>query len=159
MLSLSKHALAVALFAGAFMGTASAASDPMASVGYLVGTWTCTYHQGPSKLTYKAIYGYDMGGNWMRERDSWAGGGSDEGSFTYDPSHREWITVVLEKGRDVTLFHAKGTNAAHIVYRGVYPNTDLTDIFDRISRTRYELHFSGTLNGKHLTSHDVCVKS
>ena len=150
--------LAVALLS-TLGATAPARSDPMASLRFLVGNWTCTYNQGPVHVTYKATFAYDMGGNWMRERDSWTGGGGDEDSITYDPKRREWIAVVLENQRNTTLFHASYTGPAHIVYRSLYPNTSLTDVFDRVSPTRYTLHFSGTLNGKAVKSHDVCVKS
>jgi hypothetical protein len=150
--------LAVALLS-TLGATAPARSDPMASLRFLVGNWTCTYNQGPAHVTYKATFAYDMGGNWMRERDSWTGGGGDEDSITYDPKRREWIAVVLENERTATLFHASYTGPAHIVYRSLHPNASLTDVFDRVSPTRYTLHFSGTLNGKAVKSHDVCVKS
>jgi hypothetical protein len=140
------------------LGATPAGKDPMAALNFLVGNWTCTFHQGPVRVTYKATYAYDLGGNWMRERDSWTGGGGDEGSITFDPKHREWLEVVLEQEHAATLFHAAYSGPAHIVYKGLYPDTNLTDVFDRISPTRYTLHFSGKLNGKYIKSYDTCVK-
>jgi hypothetical protein len=140
-------------------GASSAASaDPLTSLHGLVGTWTCTYVAGSERVTYKASFAYDMGGNWIRERDSWSGGGSDEDLFTYDPKGRAWTAIVVENERDAVLFRANGGNADHVVYRSVYPNANMTDVFDRLSPTKYTLHFSQVANGKATNSTDTCVK-
>ncbi|MBV8147760.1 MAG: hypothetical protein JO092_01555 [Candidatus Eremiobacteraeota bacterium] len=134
------------------------AADPLASLRYQVGTWTCTYHSGTKPMTYKASFSYALGNNWMRERDSWAGGGGDEDLFTYDPKTQSWTAVVVENERATVLFRARGANPNHIVYRSVYPDASATDVFDRVSPTRYTLHFSQTTGGKTTKSFDTCVK-
>jgi hypothetical protein len=85
-----RQALALTLLLSTLGATAASRSDPLASLRFLVGNWTCSYHQGSAGVTYKATFGYDMAGNWLRERDEWAGGGSDEALFTYDPTQRAW---------------------------------------------------------------------
>ncbi len=140
-------------------GSASASSgDPLASLHGLVGTWTCTYAIGSQRVTYKASFAYDMRNNWMRERDAWSGGGSDEDLFTYDPKAHAWTAIVVENERNAVVFRAYGSSADHVVYRSVYPDPSMTDVFDRLSPTKYTLHFSQRANGKTTNSSDTCVK-
>jgi hypothetical protein len=141
------------------LGVAPAsASDPLSSLRFLVGTWNCTYQAGRASLSYHATYAYDMKDNWMSERDVWKGGGADQGMFTFDPK-RGWTAVVILPDRTTTIFHATGKNGGHIVYHSVYPNASMTDLFDRVSSTRYTLHFKQKTNGKTMTSTDTCVKT
>jgi len=130
----------------------------MASLAYLQGTWKCTYNGGGQRLNYSATYAYVMANNWLRETDAWAAGGSDVGLTTYDPKSNTWTEIVAENGRSTTLFHATGSNSAHRVYRSVYPNALFLLTFDRVSDSKYTLHFKGTYEGKAMTSYDVCTK-
>lgn len=136
----------------------AAASDPLSSLRFLVGTWNCTFASEKTHLYYKATYSYDMGGNWLRETDAWTGGGSDLGMITYEPKRPGWTAVVLEPDRGTTIFRAAGSNPNHILYRSVYPDATMTDIFERSSPTRYTLHFTQSAGGKTMHSMDVCVK-
>jgi hypothetical protein len=150
--------IAVALVLGTLGATASSRTDPMTSLRFLVGNWTCTYHQGPAPVTYKATFEYALAGNWLRERDVWTGGGGDEALFTYQPKQHAWIVVVVEPDRSATLF--KGTGPpAHVVYRGIYPDTSMSEHIDHTSPTQYTIHFSQTAKGKTITSNDVCTRS
>jgi hypothetical protein len=133
------------------------ASDPLASLRFLVGTWNCTYQLGKASVSYHATYAYDMKGNWMSERDVIKGGGSDQGMFTYDPK-RGWTAVVIEPERTTTIFRASGSNATHVVYHSVYPDASMTEVFDRAASNRYTLHFKQKANGRTMTSTDICVK-
>ena len=146
----------LALSAAAF--ASASASDPLNSLRFLEGSWNCTYQAGKVAVNYRATFAYDMGGNWMRESDSWTGGGSDLGMFTYEPKRHAWMAVVMENERDTTLFRATGANPNHIVYRSIYPNAGMTDIFERTSPTRYTLHFTQTSGGRTRSSTDICVK-
>ncbi len=141
----------------ALLAAPATANDPLSSLRFLVGTWNCTYEAGKTKVTYKATFSYDMNDNWIRESDSWKGGGNDLGMFTFE--NGGWTTVVLEPNRSTTLFRASGKNPNHIVYRSVYPHAGMTDVFDRVSPTRYTLHFKQTAGGKTVESNDVCVKT
>jgi len=134
------------------------ASDPLRSLSYLVGSWTCTYNSGSQHITYTATYAYVMGDNWLRERDSWTGGGSDVGLTTYEPKAATWTEIVAENERSTTVFRAPGSDSAHRVFRSVYPNSLLNVTFDRVSDTKYTLHFHGVYAGKMMTSFDVCTK-
>lgn len=133
------------------------ASDPLSSLRFLAGSWNCTYHSGKTHLNYKAVFSYDMDGNWMTERDAWAGGGGDQGMFTYEPKRRSWSAVVLEPDRTTTLFRGTGS-PNHVVYRSVYPDASMVELFDRVSPTRYTLHFTQSARGKRVESTDTCKK-
>jgi len=134
------------------------ASQP-ASSRFLIGNWTCTYHAGKTSMKYTATFSYDLGGNWMRERDWWTGGGADEGMFTYDPKRGGWTAVILEQEGATVVFHAAGSNPNYITYRSVFPDASMTEIFERTSSTKYALHFTQTAHGKTIESNDTCVKS
>ena len=134
------------------------AADPLASLSYLVGSWNCTYNAGTQHIKYTATYDYVMGNNWLRERDALTGGGSDIGLTTYEPKTNTWTEIVAENDRSTTVFRAKGSDGGHRVYQSVYPNALLTLAFDRVSDTKYTLHFHGTFAGKTMTSYDTCAK-
>ena len=136
----------------------SRAADPLASLSYLVGTWSCTYNAGGRRIAYTSTYDYVMGHNWLRERDAWTGGGSDVGLTTYQRKSDAWTEIVAENERTTTVFRAKGSDGAHRVYRSVYPSTGMMLIFERISASKYTLHFNGTYDGKAMTSYDMCEK-
>ncbi len=148
----------MALLLASLGATAGSRSDPMTSLRFLVGNWTCTYHQGTARVTYKAAFEYALAGNWLRESDAWTGGGGDEALFTYQPKEHAWIVVVVEPNRIATLF--KGTGPpAHVVYRSIYPESSMTEHIDHISPTQYTVHFSQTAKGKTVTSDDVCARA
>jgi hypothetical protein len=63
--------LRVGLIAAALSATASAGAGPaqekMASVDYLVGTWSCAHTVGRDSGTYTTSYAKVLGGNWLRQ--------------------------------------------------------------------------------------------
>jgi hypothetical protein len=146
------------LFSIAIGTTSASAADPMSALHFLVGTWHCSYNSGKTHGAYTATFDYDLGGNWMRERDSWTGGGGDQGMFTYEPKRRGWTAIVIEEDRTTVVFHGAGNNANSIVYRSVYPDASMTDVFERKSATSYALHFTQSAGGKTTKSTDTCVK-
>jgi len=150
------HKYAVALVLTVMLLGASPAPDQLPALRYLVGSWECTYRSGSTGTTYRAVYAYEAGGNWLVERDT-SSGFSDEGRFTYDQRSRRWIVVITGSDRSATVFEGTG-NARHITYRTVYPNAYASETVDRISPEKYMVHFTGTTNGQTATSTDVCVK-
>lgn len=146
------------LLLGALSTAPATASDPLSALRSLVGTWDCSYQAGKTIAKYKAVFAYDLGGNWLLERDTWAGGG-DMGMITYQPKSRTWSEIVVEHDRTTTLFRATGDNPNYVVYRSVYPDASMTDIFDRTSSTTFELHFTQTTGGTTVKSIDRCVKA
>ncbi|MFZ0032444.1 MAG: hypothetical protein WAK84_11300 [Candidatus Cybelea sp.] len=151
--------LGIAVLLLVTLGVAPAsAGDPLSSLRFLVGSWNCTYQMGKASVSYHATYAYDMKDNWISERDVVKGGSNDQGMLTYDPK-RGWTAVVIEPERTATIFHATGKNAGHIVYHSVYPDASMSEVFDRVSSTRYTLHFHQKANGKTMTSADTCVKT
>jgi hypothetical protein len=144
------------LFFASLICIPASAAD-LSSLHFLVGTWHCTYDAGKTRSAYRATFAYEMNGGWMREIDSWNGGG-DQGMITYNPQHG-WTAVVLGPVGTTTVFRASGTNSSRIAYRSVYPDTSMTDVFERSSPTRYTLHFTQTKNGKTASSFDTCTKT
>lgn len=153
---MTRFIASVAVFALCVAG--APAADPLASLRFLVGTWHCTYQAAKTHIGYKATFSYDMGGNWLRESDSWTGGGSDVGMISYDQKRHGWIELVLVNERAAFVFHAAGSNPNHVVYRSVYPDASMIDIFDRSSPARYTLHFTQTVGRKVTKSNDTCAK-
>lgn len=144
----------VALFLLVF--SAAKAADPMSRLDSLVGKWTCTYHVGSQQSSFSAAFAFTQDGNWLRETDSWPGGG-DEGLITYVPTTRTWTTLVADSGRGATVFKAKETGSSTLVYHSIYPDSTLTVTYSYLSTTRYDVH--AVITGPHpSTSTDVCAK-
>jgi hypothetical protein len=138
---------------------AAPAGDRMGSLNYLVGNWTCTYEvKGSPTATYAARYAYDLGGNWLRETDSWNGGGGDFGFFTYEPKTREWTSTVVDSGRGTTVFRARDDGTDRKAWHSVYPDTSMSLTLNKVSETEYTLSFTQTVNGKTNVSFDRCKK-
>jgi hypothetical protein len=141
------------------LAATAAPSGQVAALHYLVGDWTCTYDMGTTHMTYASTYAYYLGGNWMRQRTKWPGGGGDEETVTYDPKRNLWTAVVLEGEGTTTIFTATGSDPNHLTYHSVYPDASMTEKFDRISVTKYTLHFKQNAGGKIVRSVDLCVKN
>lgn len=134
------------------------AAGMLANLGFLIGTWTCSYAAGGQNVTYTATFAYDLGGNWIRERDAWPGGGGDLAFIKYVPKGSYWNTTVLEGDGSTTVFRGSGSGT-HVVYHIVYPTgTNATETFDRVSSTKYATHFSGMLEGQKMSATDTCTK-
>lgn len=140
-------------------GRAPAAPDPLSGLRYLVGTWNCTYSAGRVRISYKAHFAYALGDNWMRESDSWSGGGGDVAMFTYEPKRRAWTAIIVDNERTTAVMRATGSNPDHVTYHSVIPDASMSESFDRTSPSRYEVRFTQHARGKTLKSTDVCVKA
>ena len=151
---MQKFVVAVTLIATTL--GASPAKDQLPSLRYLVGSWDCTYRSGATGTTYKAVYAYDAGGNWLVEHDT-GSGYSGDGRFTFDPKRQRWIVVFTGSDRSATVFEGTG-EARHVAYRTVYPNAYASETIDRISPEKYTVHFTETTNGQTTKSTDVCIK-
>jgi hypothetical protein len=130
----------------------------LAGLGFLIGTWSCSFTGGGQSASYTATYAYDLGKNWIAQRDVWTGGGGDAGYLTFDNKGAGWTYAVFESDRTATIFRAADDQPSHIVWRSVYPKAGMTDVFDKVSAAKYTLHFSGTIGGKSMSSVDVCTK-
>lgn len=136
---------------------AAPAPNPLHALSYLVGSWNCALDLDGKKQPYKASWAYSLGNRWLRETDSWSGGG-DVLMLTYFPPLHQWRSVVTERNGGMTIFHAPYAGADHIAYSSVYPDSNMTDAFDRISNRKYTLHFVQTANGTVARGYDICVK-
>ena len=133
-------------------------ADPLKLMSFMTGTWTCSSTINGQTQTYTAHWEYALGNKWLRQVDTWSGGG-DMGMVTYVPRSREWRWVVTEGDGDVTLFRAPDTGLAHITYRSVYPDATMSETYDRVSQSKYTTHFVQTENGKTTRAIDVCTKN
>ena len=150
--------IALTLVLASTMAAGAKPADPLQAFAFMFGSWTCSYTAGTQTASYTATMSWALGGNWIRERDTWTGGVGGEGLFTYNLSKRQWMSIVMESDRRPTLFIASETGSAHIAYRSVYPDASMTDTIDRISPTKYTIHFTQTVGGKMTSSVDVCTK-
>ncbi len=150
--------IALALLLAGTIGAGAKPVDPLGSFAFMIGSWNCSYTLGAQTASYNATMSWAIGGKWIRERDSWAGGAGDEGLFTYDRTKRQWTEVVIESQGPPTLFVAGNSGSGRIAYRSVYPDASMTDTIDRISPVKYTIHFTQTAAGKTTHSVDVCTK-
>jgi hypothetical protein len=150
--------IVLSLVLASTIGAGTKPADPLQTWAFMIGSWTCSYTLAKQTASYNATMSWALGGSWIRERDTWAGGGGDEGFFTYDPGKRRWTSVVIESDRHPTLFVAGDTGSAHVAYRSVFPDASMIDTIDRISPTKYTVHFTQTVGGKTTHSVDVCTK-
>lgn len=144
----------------ALLATLGAAppADPMQSLAYLVGSWTCSYQGAGPSQTYVATFRYDLGKSWLWEHDSWAGGGGED-FYTYEPKAKVWSMSVFGQDHSTTMFHAADTGGINEIWRSIYPDTSMTVVFNKLSSRKYTLHYTQVANGKTTTSADVCVKA
>lgn len=140
-----------------FSAAPTRAADPVKMLGWLTGTWHCTFSMGSQKQLYTARFATAMGGSWLRETDTSAAG-SGEFLLTYVRGTHRWRGVITLSDASATVFDAPDTGLAHIAWHSVYPDTSMHDTFDRISFTEYRLHFEQRTGGKILRSSDVCTK-
>ena len=132
--------------------------DPLQLMGFLQGSWSCTYTSNGRQQTYTAKWEYVLGKTWLRETSTWQGGG-DVLMLTYVPQSRQWRAVGAETDGTVSVFEAPDTGVAHINYRSAYPDTTMRETYDRISPQKYKTHFTQAANGKTLSVTDVCTKN
>jgi hypothetical protein len=140
------------------IGAGTKPAGPLQAFAFMIGSWTCSYTLGSQTSSYSATMSWALDGNWIRQRDTWAGGGGDEGLFTYNSTKHQWTSLVIESDRVPTLFVAGDTGIAHIAYRSVYPDTSMSETIDRISPTKYTVHFRQIAGAKVASSVDVCIK-
>lgn len=135
-----------------------AATTPLAGLHYLLGTWSCTYSAGATRLAYSTAYAYDHNGRTLRQIATYKGGG-DEELLGYDAQHHRWSAVVLDDQGNVTVMQAAGNDPNHIAYHSVYPDASIAVTFDRVSATEYHLHGTVHVGGKTIASVDTCLRS
>ena len=150
----------VVSFVGAFAlmaATPTRVANPLQLMNFMIGTWTCSTDFNGQKQTYKARFDYVLGNSWLRETDTWSGGG-DMGMLAYVPQSRKWREVITEPDGSITVFQAPDAGVAHIAYRSVYPDASMSDTYDRVSMRQFTIHFIQSANAKTTRTSDVCTK-
>jgi hypothetical protein len=125
---------------------------------FIAGAWSCSSDFGGQQKTYVARWDYAPGNAWLRETDTWTGGG-DVLMLTYVPQNRQWRAVITADDGSITVFEAPGTSTAHIAYRSAYPDATMTETFDRISTNKYATHFVQFVNKKTIRATDTCTRN
>jgi hypothetical protein len=131
---------------------------PVAGLHFLVGTWNCTYRAGAVKLAYKATYAYDLGGQTLRQSDSFAGGGAEQ-IYASDAQHGGVSAIVLDNQGDATIMRGTGSDPKHLAYHSAYPDASIAETVDLVSPTEYTIHATTTTGGKATKSVDTCVRA
>ena len=88
-------AAASLVLSGAAAAPAQTASDPMASLQFLAGHWSCTSVAEGKKSTYSTDWAAVPGGRWMRGTDR-SGVSQSEDTIGYDATQKRWRTVDME---------------------------------------------------------------
>lgn len=130
----------------------------LTGLAFLIGAWSCSYTAGGHSTLYSTTFGYDLGKNWIVERDTYGGGGGAVAYLTNDRKAYGLTYAVFGSDRSTTIFRAGDDQPSYIVWRSVFPKQGLTDVFQRVSSKKFTLHFSGVLDGQAVTSSDVCTK-
>ena len=168
-------AVAAAFFAAA----ASAETSPVpqqkiASVQYLVGTWSCAHTVGTFAGTYTTTYAKAVGDLWLKQTYDFPPGQADRepavrGEFLmgYDERRQAWVRFgVLSTGQ---YFAIRMTETADRGWSWKYvsffktqnpetPDSDAT--FTRKSDSEYAVDGpSYEQNGTRVTEHHVCKKA
>ena len=144
------------VLAGAFFAAfaqRAVAADDLTALRYLVGDWQCTYHTGAQAQTFDASFAFAQNGNWLRETDTWKGGG-DQGFITLDTGRHQWTEVVVDSGRGSTILRGADTGAMKLDLRSVFPDSRLHTVISKVDAT----HFTVAATQAGVSSNDVCVK-
>jgi hypothetical protein len=82
--------------AGSAESAASAAAQELASVDYLLGTWSCAHTVGTFSGTYTTTYSRVLGDRWLRQTWDFPAQGANaritaEALIGYDEGRQTWI--------------------------------------------------------------------
>lgn len=130
----------------------AAAMKPADRIKPWLGTWSCKVPGNNHTATFSPIFG----GNGMRITET--GKMASEEIVVFDTKAGKWI----DQYADVTGAYntMEGTQTGNTVsFAQVYPasNTKLTVTMP--SKNQYKTTFVGSMNGKTMTSHEVCTRT
>lgn len=152
----------VMLAGGLFYAQAARAqtgADPMSSMQFLVGHWTCTSVTGGKTTSYTTDWELVPGGRWMRGTNR-SGTSASEDLETYDLATKAWRTVDLEPdGSMSVLVSSPGAGAQRMATQSVYPDDSQRVTFEKESENAYRLAFDFVVEGKHETWEDDCTRT
>ena len=165
--------------AGFFVATCawadSAAQQKIASVEYLVGTWSCAHTVGAASGTYKTTYAKTLGGLWLRQTYDFPPkqfGGNEppvnaEFLIGYDERRQAWVRFGAISNGQYFAIRMTDTGEGGWSYKYVsffqrqQPETADSDAtFSKKSNAEYVVDGPSYVeNGTRVTEHHVCKKA
>jgi hypothetical protein len=138
---------------------AQTAPDPMASLQFLAGHWSCTSVTDGKKSVYTTDWAAVPGGRWMRGTNR-SGASQSEDVLGYDATQKRWRTVDLEPdGSMSVLVSSVDADPTNMPTQSVYPDDSQRVRYEKRSDTAYVLTFDFLRNGKHTRWEDDCTRS
>lgn len=122
------------------------------SVASWSGTWNCTSGKNHYTETFTPIF------NGKGMRVSTGGPNASEGLATFDKHQGEWFYTFV--GGDGSYSSVTGSVTSNTIsFTRSFPQSGTALMVRRNSNTKFTSVFSAMLNGKKMTSTEVCTKS
>ena len=169
-----RAAVTAALLSATCAWAAESAPEKMASLDYLVGTWTCAHTVGSFSGTYKTTYVKTLGGAWLRQTSEFPPrqfGANDppvnaEFLIGYDERRQAWVRFGAISTGQYFAIRMTDTPNGGWSYKYVsffnrqQPETSDSDAtFSKKSDSEYVVEGpSYPENGVRVTEHHVCRK-
>ena len=150
-------ALALAVIGSAAAVQAKTAASPLVAL-QIKGHWVCT-QTGDGGGTYNEDWTAPVGGLWLRATDSTKGQATAEHTLTYSKADSTWVVLddFLPGSYDVLHGTSSGTN--RIAFHAVYPSKLMLAVtYSRLTPTRYTIDVNGSVQGRKILTHSLCVK-
>jgi hypothetical protein len=152
-------AAASLVFSAAAAARPQTAPDPMASLQFLAGHWSCTSVADGKKSIYTTDWAAVPGGHWMRGTNR-SGASQSEDMLGYDPTQKRWRTIDMEPDGNLSvLVSPVNADPTNMPTQSVYPDDSQIVRFEKRSDTAYVLTFDFLTNGKHARWEDDCTRS
>ena len=145
------------------------------SVGFMVGSWTCTSKSSrrPRAFTTISTYALDPGGYWISEtsttpKTSWVPTTlRNWDKITYDPDAKRWVDVSYGDGGGYGLSFSKGWDGNQIVWHDISfmagpdinSQADITTTKVSATKTTSTSSFTETKTGRRVVVSTTCLKS
>jgi hypothetical protein len=138
---------------------AQTAPDPMASLQFLAGHWSCTSVADGKNSVYSTDWAAVPGGRWMRGTNR-SGVSQSEDVIGYDATQKRWRTIDMEPdGSMSVLVSPVDADPTNLPTQSVYPDDSQQVRFQKRSESAYVLTFDFLSNGEHARWEDDCTRS
>ena len=115
-------AAASLVLSGAAAAQAQTAPDPMASLQFLAGHWSCTSVADGKKSVYSTDWAAVPGGRWMRGTNR-SGASQSEDMLGYDAAQKRWRTIDMEPDGSMSVLVSEvDADPTNMATQSVYPD-------------------------------------
>jgi hypothetical protein len=128
----------------------------MASLQYLVGTWSCSFQTANGKVRA-------LSQTISQNGDGWLHGTATSGTYQqdvyigYDARHSQFVYIVLDGGGyQVLASNSPTLNGS--TWQDAFPSAVGHGVFTEVSPTEYTIVSSWTQGGAPVSTHDTCNK-